>query len=206
MSRFLVKNLDDHTVTPVDGVIKAEEYQLLLESRKTIQEIQAQAKTLYERRKKEGRAAGKKEATQLTKNQMIESVAAVVQYLALIEERFVDVVIESVEKIIGKIERDEQLMRMLKKVLYEFRNERRITLKVASDEAKVVRSSIQEMMAAYPNIEFIDVVVDHGMTAGRCRLEAETGSIETSIEEQIKTLKDVLRRSFTVKQATQNNE
>ncbi|MGU9978140.1 MAG: FliH/SctL family protein [Candidatus Oxydemutatoraceae bacterium WSBS_2016_MAG_OTU14] len=203
MSLFSVKHLNKKMVSPVGKVIKAKDYQSLVESQELIKEIKVQAQALYEEEQAAAIAKGELEVDRLTHEKIMESVIAIVQYLSLVEKRFVEVVIESVEKVIGTIERDEQVLGMIKQALYMFRNERRITLKVANEYRNPVQERIKEIMSPYPNIDFIDVVIDHEIAPGSCRLEAESGSMVTSIENQIKILEEVLHKNFALENIVQ---
>ena len=196
MVHFAIKKLEQMVISPVDKVVKAEDYQCIIESQQAITEIQEQAQRLYQQKKDEAYKAGESEAQKLISEQMLNSVAAAVEYLSEVEGKLVSLVIESVKKIIGNLHETDATVGLIKSALYRVRNESRVTLCVSSTQVQAVNRRIEEITADYPNIDFVDVVPDQALSSGACRVETELGSVDTSLDLQIDLLEKALSKNF----------
>ncbi len=197
MARWAIRKLEQISISPLSKIIKAEDYQRMVEGKQMIAEIKQQAKALYRQEKDAAYRAAKAQARQLTGKQMLDMASASIEYLSQVEQRLTKIVVESVERIIGDWEETDAAVRMVKNALHQVRNESRVTLRVSPDQAPTMKRQIEAITAAYPNIEFVDVVADQAIDAGACRLETPLGSIDTSVNSQIETLKKALAENFT---------
>ena len=196
MSRLVARKLEEMTVAPAGKVIKAEDYQFMAQGRQLLAEIKRRAEELYQREKKLAHQAAKERARQEVSRQMLDVASASIEYLTRVEKGLAGIVVESVEKIIGKLEDTEATAKMVKTALYRMRNENRVTLQVSVDEASAIKKRIKDITADYPNIDFVDVVADQAIAPGACRLTTALGSIDTGLEAQVKNLEQALLKNF----------
>ena len=183
-------------ISPVEKVVKAEDYQCIIESQQAITAIQEQAQRLYQQKKDEAYKAGEREAQKLVSEKMLNFVAATVAYLSEAEGKLVSLVIASVKKIIGNLGETEATVGLIKSALYRVRNESRVTLRVSSPQVQAVNLRVEEITADYPNIDFVEVVPDQALSGCACRVETELGSVETSLDVQIDLLEQALSKNF----------
>lgn len=196
MGHLAIKKLQEMVVSPVDKVIKAEDYQCIAESKRAIAEIGEQAQALHRQTREEAREAGEAEAQKMLAEQVMNSIATTVDYLSKVEGKMVSVTMEAVKKIIGSLDEDTAVCGLVRNALYKVRNESQVTLRVTPARAPEITRRIKELTADYPNIDFVDVVPDVEVGDGACRLETEAGSITTGIDVQIELLEKALVKMF----------
>ena len=197
MTNLAAKKLEEMTISPAGKVIKAEDYQFMVQGRQLLAEIERRAEALYRREKDAAYQAAEERVQQSASQQMLDVASASIEYLSRVEKRLVKIVIESVERIIGELEDTEATVKMIKTALYQMRNESRVTLRVSFDEAPAIKKRIKDIIVGYPNIDFVDVVVDQAIVPGTCHLTTPLGSIKTGLEVQIKTLEQALLKNFS---------
>lgn len=190
-------------IVPGQRVLKAGEYSNYLEGEALIEaarveaaRIVAQAQSAYEAEKERGYADGLMEGKMEVAEQMMETVAKTVSYFETVEHRIADVVLSALRKILGSFDERDLVVRMVRGTLAVARNQRQVTMRVAPHLVETVRTRIDEIMADYPVIQFIDVTADHRAKDGGCILESEIGVVDASLEVQLKAIKAALLRSF----------
>lgn len=154
--------------------------------------IRAAAQSAYEEERQRGFRDGQEEARMEAAEQMIENVGRTIDYFAKVEERMVDLVVESMRRIVSEYDDRERVTMVVKGALGAVRNQKQVTLRVAPDRLDMVRQSTNEILAAYPGIGYLDLVGDARLHGDACILETEIGIVEASFEGQI----EALRRAF----------
>ncbi len=197
MANLVARKLEEMTVAPAGKVIKAEDYQFMVQGRQLLAEVKRRAEALYQREKEAAYRAAQERAQQSINRHMLNVTSASIEYLSQIEKRLTKIVIESVERIIGELEDTEATVKMIKTALYQMRNESRVTLQVSPDEAPTVKQRITDITAGYPRIDFVDVVADQAIAPGACRLTTPLGSVRTGLDVQIQALQQALLKSFS---------
>ena len=66
----------------------------------------------------------------------------------------------------------------------------------ARGEIEVVRERINDILAAYPGVGYLDLVPDSRLARGACILESEIGMVEASLEGQIEALRSAFQRTL----------
>ena len=191
------------TVTPSAGtrVLKASETAVLLEAnavldaaRERVADMERKAGEAYERRREEGYRDGVEEGRLEHAEKVMETVLSSVEYIEGIEATLVNVVAVAVRKVIGEIDENERIVRIVRNALVTVRNQQHVTIRVAPADEKAVREGLASMLASVPGgASFLDVVPDARLERGACLLESELGVVDASLETQLKALENALR-------------
>lgn len=151
--------------------------------------IVSQAQAAYAAERKRGYEEGQAQARLEQAEQMIENVARNVDYFSKVELRMVDLVLQAVQKIIGDFNDRERVLITVRNVLSVLRNQKQLTLRLNSQQVEIVKSSMDELLAAYPGVGYIDVLADNRVKPDACILESEIGVVEASIDSQVEALR-----------------
>ena len=87
-------------------------------------------------------------------------------------------------------------MAAVRSVLTIARDQKQVTLRLSPEQADALRAQIQDMLAAYPSIGFIDVVSERQLTGDTCVMESEMGVVEASIEIQLAAIQAAFDRTL----------
>ena len=195
--------LTGDTVTPSAGtrVLKASEAAVLLEAnavldaaRERVADMERKAGEAYERRREEGYRDGVEEGRLEHAEKVMETVLSSVEYIEGIEATLVNVVAVAVRKVIGEIDENERIVRIVRNALVTVRNQQHVTIRVAPADEKAVREGLASMLASVPGgASFLDGVPDARLERGACLLESELGVVDASLETQLKALENALR-------------
>lgn len=195
--------LSRDVVTPEAGtrVLKASEASLLLEAgalldaaRERAAEMEREAQAAYERRREEGYRDGQEEGRLEHAEKVLETVLSSMEYIEGIESTLVRVVTEAIRKVIGEVDENERIVRIVRNALTTVRNQQRVLIRVAPGDEKAVREALAAMLAAVPgSTSFVDVVADARLERGACLLESELGVVDASLETQLKAFENAFR-------------
>jgi type III secretion protein L len=167
--------------------------QALLECAQTqADSIVAGAQAAYDAERERGYADGRDAALLDQAEKMIETVGRTVDYSAGVENKMVELVMQAVRKVVDGFDSRETVVTVVRNALAVVRNQKHMTLRLHPDEVDVVRERVNELLAAYPGVGYLDIIGDARLTHGACILESEIGMVEASLEGQI----EALRRSF----------
>ena len=203
MSGFtLVKN-KNIKIQSHSRVLKAEDYAMVLQAadlvkqaEKEAQKIVDDAKAAYESEKARGYEDGSEEGKAKQSEKMIGAMIESVHYFSEVENKLVDIVMSSTKKILDSFDDVELTQGIVRQALDKVRNESKITLRVYPEHAEAVRTKLREITANYANIGFIDVVADSHIPETACKVETEMGSVDTSIDLQLRALRTALSNNF----------
>ncbi len=191
---------DSFLFPPGKKVIKTEEYLAYLEGKEIVaraheeaRRIVDEARQVYEAEKERGYREGVEKGKAAMSQRMLETVGKTVDYFGSVEEKLCSIVIEAVRKVIGEIDEAELVQRVVRNALALARNQKEVILRVSPSQADLVKAKINEIIAAYPGISFVDVVADARLKEGGCILESEIGIVDASLDVQI----EAIRRSLT---------
>lgn len=157
-------------------------------------QIVAQAREVYESEKRRGFEEGKEEARMEQAEQMIETVSRNVEYFSKVETRMVDLVMQAVQKIISDFDDRERVLITVRNVLSVVRNQKQMTLRLHPQQVEVVKARVNDLLAAYPGVGYLDIVADTRLQMDACILESEIGLIEASTESQLTALRQAFQK------------
>ncbi len=171
------------------------EAQTLLDAaRERAAEMDREAQAAYERRREEGYRDGQEEGRLEHAEKVLETVLSSVEYIEGIESTLVRVVSEAIRKVIGEVDENERIVRIVRNALTTVRNQQRVLIRVAPADEKPVREALAAMLTAVPgSTSFVDVVGDARLERGACLLESELGVVDASLETQLKALENAFR-------------
>ncbi len=188
-------------VDPAGRVLHAHEVRTLQSAQQAIADaneqaalIVAQAREVYESEKRRGFEEGKEEARMEQAEQMIETVSRNVEYFSKVETRMVDLVMQAVQKIVSDFDDRERVLITVRNVLSVVRNQKQMTLRLHPQQVEVVKARVNDLLAAYPGVGYLDIVADTRLQPDACILESEIGLIEASTESQLTALRQAFQK------------
>ncbi len=143
----------------------------------------------YEAERRRGYEDGREEARLEQAEQMIETVTRNVEYFSKVESRMVDLVMQAVQKIIGGFDERERVLITVRNVLSVVRNQKQMTLRLNPQQVEAVKGRMNDLLAEYPGVGYLDIVPDARLHMDACILESEIGLVEASIESQLEALR-----------------
>ena len=182
-------------VDPSVKVLHADELTALRNAQSILDEAHEQAarivggaeEALAEERRR-GYEDGLEQARLEQVEQMIDNISRTVDYFAKVEGQMIDLVMRAVRKIVDGFDDNERVLIAVKSALSVMRNQKQITLRVNPRQAEIVRGRLNEVLAAFPGIGYMDIVADNRLKADDCIVESEIGMIEASLEGQLNAL------------------
>jgi type III secretion protein L len=190
-------------LSPAPGqlIVKADEAvaffaaeELLGIAREEKERIAASADEIYRKRHEEGYQDGIMEGKMEYSAKILETVMSSVEYLESLETSIVRIVSEVTRKLIGEMDHDEVIVRLVRQALNSARSERRVLIHVSSHDEPVVRRELAALLQQRDGgpAGFLDVLSDPELPPGSCVLESEMGVIEASLETQLKNIEKTL--------------
>ena len=155
--------------------------------------IVAQAQAAFEAERQRGYEEGVEEAKLEQSEQMIENISSTIDYFGKVEGRMVDLVMQALRKIISDFSDEERVLITVKNVLSVVRNQKQMTLRLHPQQVDVVKARVNDLLANYPGVGYLDIVADSRLKLDACILESDIGLVEASMEGQL----DALKNAFT---------
>lgn len=191
------------SLDPAAKILRGEDHATLVQAQALLDNAHAQAEAIvagaqdaFEAERKRGYADGKQEALLDQAEKMIETVGRTVEYFAGVENEMVDLVMAAVRKVVDGFDDQEKVMIVVRNALAVVRNQKQMTLRLHPDELETVRGRINDILAAYPGVGYLDLLADGRLERGACILESEIGMVEASLEGQIEALRGAFQRTL----------
>ncbi|WP_276807912.1 HrpE/YscL family type III secretion apparatus protein [Castellaniella defragrans] len=188
---------------PAARVLRAADHAALVQAQDLLDQARTQADAIlagardaFEAERRRGYEDGKQEALLDQAEKMIETVSRTVDYFAGVENEMVDLVMAAVRKVVDGFDDREKVMIVVRNALAVVRNQKQMTLRLHPDDVEVVRASINDILAAYPGVGYLDLLPDARLMRGACILESEIGMVEASLEGQIEAVRGAFRRTL----------
>ena len=197
--------LSDNAVSPAAGtrVVKSAEAAVLLEAgqlldaaKQRVADMEEAARRAYEAQRTQGYEDGQEDCRAEYAEKMLEVAMQSVEYIESLEQTIVKVVTEAVERVIGEIDAEERIVRIVRTALNAVRNQQHVVVRVAPADEKAVTEALAPMLGGGPGGSgFLNVIMDPRLAAGSCILESELGVLDASLDTQLKAL----TRAFNAK-------
>lgn len=191
------------SVDPAARVVRAQEHAVLAEAQALLDNAHAQAEAIlagaqeaFEAERQRGYADGKEQALLDQAEKMIETVGRTVEYFAGVENEMVDLVMLAVRKVVDGFDDREKVLIVVRNALAVVRNQKQMTLRLHPDDVDAVRARINDLLAAYPGVGYLDILGDGRLSRGACILESEIGMVEASLEGQLTALRGAFQRTL----------
>ena len=203
MTEKLTRDEVQRNADSKSSILRAEDLLDWNKGRITLQEAQKRAEEIRQateaeardRRREaieEGRRAGAEEATKL----VAETTATIDRYLAGIEAQVADLVMETLEQIIGRLDDKELLLRAACQAVSKRRLDKRLTLYVAPAEAADLRLRLEQIFDGEDPHALPVVQGDDKLPPGSCVVASAFGFIEAGVEAQLAAVKEGLRAAL----------
>lgn len=174
----------------------ADAEQLLAQARARADEIIGGSQAAFEAERQRGYEEGREAALLDQAEKMIETVGRTVEYFAGVENEMVELVMSAVRKVVDGFDDREKVMVVVRNALAVVRNQKQMTLRLNPAEVDTVREQINDLLAAYPGVGYLDILADGRLARGACILESEIGMVEASLEGQIQALRQAFQRTL----------
>lgn len=195
--------LNTQGVRPAAGqrVIKADDVALLVEAnallataRERVATMESQAQAEYDRRSAEGYRDGQEEGRLEHAEKLLETVLSSVEFIENIESTLVNVVSQAVRKVVGDLDDNERIVRIVRNALVSVRNQQKVLVRVAPADEAAVTEALRPMLQSAPgSASFLDVIADPRLERGACMLESELGVVDASLETQLKAFDNAFK-------------
>ncbi len=189
-------------------VLKASDYATLLEAEAVLakaheeaQHMAEEARLAYEREQQRGYTDGLMEGKMEMAERMIHTITAGVDYLEGLEDTIVNLVMNSMSRIIDGFDDRQRAMGVVRKALSYARSQKRVVLRLCPEDAEIIQEELAALLRDFPSIGILDVSTDPRMKKGDCVLESELGLIDAGLDVQM----NAIRKAFT-SQLKQNLE
>lgn len=197
MTRFSVRKIASDSVLPLGKVIKGDSLNVIAPARSLIGEIEAHGEAVYREALAQGRTAGEEEGQRAGAALLAETVFATRRHLNESEGRLADIVVEAIRRVAGALDIDDLVAGMVGQLIAQAQDGAKIRLRVAPAHHARVRGLIESLAAEPSEAESIEVTADAALGEGACRMETESGSVETSIENQIEALRAAIEKRLS---------
>ena len=189
--------VDRPLVTADEAGVLAQAEDVIAAAEVEAAQIREEAKAAYAAEKQrgydDGIAEGKAEILMQKLNLLDESV----RYMESIELKVSEIVMKALRKCVAEIGDTELVIQIVKKAMQTVvRNQRQITVKVNPAMVAVVKGRLQEILAEFPSLSYIDVAEDAHLAAAACVVETEAGLVEASVEGQLAAIEKSIRKNF----------
>ncbi|MBO4317758.1 MAG: HrpE/YscL family type III secretion apparatus protein [Mailhella sp.] len=197
--------LNAEGVAPAAGVkiIKAEEYARAIEANALLAEAKAKAEGIiqaaeenYAVRHEEGYRDGVEEGKLEHSEKMLETILSSVEFIENIEHTLVDVVNTAVRKIIGELDEQDRIVRLVRSALNTVRGQQKVTVRVSPSDEPAVSHALAAMTASSSAESFLTVLADSRLAKDSCILESELGVVDASLETQLKALEHAFKEKI----------
>ena len=172
----------------------AEAEALLADARAQADAILAGAEAAFEAERRRGWEEGLAEVRMEEAEKMIETVGRTVDYFSKVETDMVDLVMNAVRRIMDDFDDTDKVLMAVRNALSVVRNQKQMTLRLHPQQVELVRTRVNELLAAYPGVGYLDLVPDGRLAMQECILESEIGMVESSVEGQIQALRNAFQK------------
>ena len=186
---------------PGRKVIPAEDLQVLASAAEAVdaavrqgETIVAQSQAAYEAEKRRGYEDGLEQARMDSAEQLMENITRSVDFFGRVEARMVDLVMEAVQAVVSGFDDRERVLATVRNVLTAARSQKQMTLRLNPQQVDIVKSRVNELLAEYPGVGYLDIVADSRLKDDGCILECEIGLVEASMEGQLRALRTAFEK------------
>lgn len=191
--------LNDDGIQPAAGtkLIKAAELGQLFEASSLLDAARAKAAEMekasmeaYEEKRLEGYRDGLEEGKLEHAEKMMETILSSVEFIEGIESTLVNVVNQSIRKIIGEMDDKERIVAIVRNALNVVRGQQKVTVRVSPADEEAVLKAMAAMTSSSSGSSFLTVIADARLEKDSCILESELGVVDASLSTQLKALEN----------------
>jgi type III secretion protein L len=186
-------------------LIKAHEVQVLLQAEQIIQMAEEEGRRIIQEaqehfslEKQRGWQEGMEEAQREMTQSMTKLSSDRMTFLRQAEHELVELVMASIRKIIYDYDDQKRAVGVIKNALNVLRHQKELRLSVSNQMIETVRGRLNELLALYPAVSYIDLVADPRLALDECVLESKIGRVEAKIEPQLNALRKAFEHQFSL--------
>ena len=157
-----------------------------------VEEWQARAAEAYEQRRGEGFAEGIREGKEESLRLVAETHRRADAFLASLEPKIEQLVLQMVERIVGTFEGRALVLRLARQGLHRLRHETRLRVLVAPETVASVQADIQRIAAEEVPGALVTVEADPSLAADDCVLASPLGYLRVGLGDQLRALRQGL--------------
>lgn len=188
------------------AVIKADEFETLVEARETLrlarraaEQQRASIAAEIEQARRRGHETGLRDARAELSAQIAETKAQLEHSFVSLEGRIVQTVLKAVQQILAGTSDRALLEPLIRRVLAQSNSDTPLRLRVCVEQFDAANEAVSSLLKEFPQVEWIDVAKDPNAARGTCVLESEFGVIDGSIDTQLAALRRGLLNAFVGK-------
>jgi len=177
------------------GLIKTADVQALDTAQDIIATAKAQAAKIVEEAKlhleserQRGFAEGQQAAENVALERLLKEQDTLEASLTEIESSLARLVVASVRKIIHDFEDVDAALALISSGLTKVRREKRVQIRIPEALTAELKPRVDDLINAFPNIEFVDIVEDPSLEAPNIILETAVGRIDCDLNANFATL------------------
>jgi type III secretion protein L len=141
-----------------------------------------------------GREEGLKNAKEEVARKLMELTRKQEEAWAQLEQGMGKVAVRALERILGEMESEDVIVKIVKNALKAVRGQKQATLKVAASDATSVRERLEEILRINGEVKYLDIVADSHLAPGSCFLETEYGVIDASLNVQLAAIQAAMEK------------
>ena len=198
-STKLIKAKSYTSISTVEDILKKarERADVILSSaQKNAELIKEKAGKAYDLEKECGYREGLEKSQKEMATQIYTTILKAEEYIHTFEEKIAAIVLDTVRKIIGEMEKSEVIRALVKKSLSVMKNQKQIKLKVSPINVDYLNMQIAEILSSYPNIDGIEILADERLSQNQLILDSPIGIVDASIDTQLAAISDAFSRCF----------
>ena len=192
--------------TPISPIIKREDYTVLKNAEKIIEDAKEKRQRLLEQtdaqidllkvdaqkeieemhKKSEQECA--KECEQKRLEMLFNMLSSGIKYFSNIEDTFVQTLRSLFLKIWGEVPAEERMLKVVKTTVKTLPNGKFLQISVNQEQIGLLKQKVKELQACLPSLERIEIVASKSLAVDECILETETGILEAGLTVQLDVL------------------
>jgi len=184
-------------------IIKAADYQVQHQAESLLAAAQFEAGNVLASAKanasielKKGYQKGLALAKVESAERLVKTNIQVHQMMQSAEKDLINLVKICVEKLIGEIEDDEKIVRLIRSGLTSMHNNHQIKIIVSHEMEKTVKAALPDMVSQLPGLEFFEVVADAKMANDSYLLEGDSSIVKGSISKHLGKLNELVESAL----------
>lgn len=181
---------------PEADILKKADYAALLSANAALEAAQAEAarilteaKAVYAAERERGYAEGLEEGKAEMAERTFEAISRGVDFVENLESSTVDIVMRSLERLLGDMPPQDVALGVVRKSLAYVRGQKQVTLRVCPAEAEWVRTEVDALGLQLLGVGLVRVVPDRNLQSGACLMESDLGLIDASLKVQLAALR-----------------
>ncbi|MDR2664354.1 MAG: type III secretion system stator protein SctL [Puniceicoccales bacterium] len=184
-------------------VAKAKERakEIVAQAKGEAEKIGATAKDAYEAKKKEGYEVGMEEGKKEMTARLVEMAKKEALCQGVFEETARNIVMRSIRRIVGEIDGEERVCKIVHTALAIVRNRKRVVVRVHPDRADGARKAVEEAERQESGTEEprppIEVIADGRLEENSCVIDTDLGSVDAGLDAQLAAIRKIFDETFT---------